>query len=80
MNHLHDSFVERSSAADKDKAKDKAKAKDLPWWEILIIENQSQSGQSAVVLRMHHHCLADGYRTPWSTSLKRLLPMKMERL
>jgi hypothetical protein len=48
MNHLHDSFVERSVAD-----------KDLPWWEILVIENQGQ-GQSAVVLRMHH-CLADGY-------------------
>jgi hypothetical protein len=48
MNHLHDSFVERSVAD-----------KDLPWWEILVIENQGQ-GPSAVVLRMHH-CLADGY-------------------
>lgn len=49
MNHLHDSFAERSVAD-----------KDLPWWEILVIENQVQRGQSAVVLRMHH-CLADGY-------------------
>jgi hypothetical protein len=33
---------------------------DLPWWEILIIENKGGlQGHSAVVLRMHH-CLADG--------------------
>jgi hypothetical protein len=54
MSHLHDSFstVERAQSD-----------KDLPWWEILIFENQGhqqQGGQSAVLLRMHH-CLADGY-------------------
>jgi diacylglycerol O-acyltransferase len=46
MNHLHDSFMDRQDS-------------DLPWWEILIIENKGK-GQSAIVLRMHH-CLADGY-------------------
>jgi hypothetical protein len=31
---------------------------DLPWWEVLIIENKGR-GESACVLRIHH-CLADG--------------------
>lgn len=54
MNHLHDSFVERNNCEDNDNDND------LPWWEILIIDNQDRRGQSAIVLRMHH-CLADGY-------------------
>jgi hypothetical protein len=31
---------------------------DLPWWELLLINNQG-SGMSACVIRMHH-CIADG--------------------
>jgi len=37
--HLHDPFREGRN--------------DLPWWEILLIENNG-AGQSAVVRRIHH--------------------------
>jgi hypothetical protein len=60
MNHLHDSFMERERIPASSKDDSLTSKSDLPWWEILIIENKGLHGQSAVVLRMHH-CLADGF-------------------